>query len=100
MRTFLIAACLSMVSLQAQAISRYTSTSMSCDEVKATIKREGAAIMQYQSKRVAGLPLYNRYVRDRTFCPGDQTTQTTYIPAAGGKSCPVRKCVEIEFFDR
>lgn len=86
-----------LLPIQAQAIERYTSTSMSCSEVQAAIKSDGAAIMRYQSTRVAGLPLYGRYVRSSQFCDGGQTTERTAIPAADTRSCRVLKCVPIEF---
>ncbi len=35
--------------MPASAISRYTSTAMSCGEIQARIRADGAAIMQYRS---------------------------------------------------
>jgi hypothetical protein len=75
--------CLMLLSANAYAISRYTSTSMSCDQVQAAIAQDGAALMQHQSTRVPGLSLYDRYVSDRRFCPSHQVTETTYVPSAG-----------------
>jgi len=93
-----LAACLSLPAADAEAISRYTSTSMTCSKVRAIIDREGAAIMQHRSPRT-GLPLYDRYVKNRLFCPGGQTTDRTSIPASDTPSCPVYRCEEIQFFD-
>jgi hypothetical protein len=42
MKTVLFAACLTLVAAQAQAISRYDPSRMSCGTVRATIAREGA----------------------------------------------------------
>lgn len=92
-----LAGCLSLQAVEAHAINRYTSTSMTCSKIKATISREGAAIMQYRSPR--GLPLYDRYVKNRQFCPGGQTTDRAYIPSQDLPACPVNRCEEIEFFD-
>ena len=68
MKTVLLAACLTLVAAEAQAISRYDATRMSCGKVQATIAREGAVILRYQSTRVPGLPLYDRYVQSQQFC--------------------------------
>ena len=46
MKSILITIGLMLVSSQALAIERYTSTSMSCGEVQQTIRRDGAAIMR------------------------------------------------------
>ncbi|HEY6630849.1 MAG TPA: hypothetical protein VIZ90_05305 [Rhizobiaceae bacterium] len=83
---------------EAHAINRYTSTSKTCSQVKAIISREGAAIMQHRSPRT-GLPLYDRYVKNRLFCPAGQTTDRAYIPTSDLPACPVNRCEDIQFFD-
>ncbi len=93
-----LAACFSLPVADAHAINRYTSTSMTCSKVQATIAREGAAIMRYQSPRT-GLPLYDRYVKNRLFCSAGETTDRAYIPTSDKQSCPVNRCEEIQFFD-
>jgi hypothetical protein len=93
-----LAACFPLPAGEAHAISRYTSTSMTCSKVQATINREGAAIMQYRSPRT-GLPLYDRYVKNRLFCPGGQTTDWSSIPTSDKKSCRVYRCEDIQMFD-
>lgn len=93
-----LAAGLCLPAADALAISRYTSTSMTCSKVKAIIEREGAAIMQHRSPRT-GLPLYDRYVKNRLFCPNGQTTDRAYVPASDTPSCPVYRCEDIQFFD-
>ena len=99
MRLVLLAFALVVFTADAQAISRYTSTSMSCDRVQETIRQEGAAIMRYTSTRVAGLPLYGRYVSDGRFCKSDETTKRVSIPAADTKSCSVRECELVDSDD-
>ena len=92
------AACLSLLAVEAHAINRYTSTSMTCAKVKAIISREGAAIMQHTSPRT-GMLLYDRYVKSRLFCQAGETTDRAYIPTSDLQACPVSRCEEIEFFD-
>lgn len=87
----------SLMAAEAEAINRYTSTSMTCAKVQAIINREGAAIMQHRSPRT-GVTLYDRYVKNRSYCPSGQTTDWTSIPTADAKSCRVNRCEEIEFF--
>lgn len=99
MRLILLSIALSAFASEAQAISRHTSTSMSCDQVQATIREEGAAIMRYTSTRVAGLPRYGRYVSDRSFCKLEETTRLVSIPAADTKSCSVRECELVDYDD-
>lgn len=86
---------LTAAAADAQAISRYTSTDMPCEEVRATIRNEGAAIMRYTSKR--GNQLFARYVRDSRYCEYEERARTTYIPAADTDSCRVFMCVKIDF---
>jgi len=99
MKTLLAALCLVFMASDAFAIQRYTSTSMSCGEVQATIRADGAAIMRYQSTRVAGMQLFGRYVRNNDFCTRGEAAERVYIPAADTKSCPVRECKRVEFDD-
>jgi len=88
----------SLLSPEAHAINRYTSTSMTCAKVQATISREGAAIMRYTSQRT-GVLRYDRYVVNRSFCQPGETIEWTSIPTSDKKNCRVNRCKEIEFFD-
>jgi hypothetical protein len=97
MKTILLAACLTLVAAEAQAISRYDPTRMSCDRVQATIARQGAVILRYQSTRTPGLPLYDRYVRDERFCTMGEERARVYVPSADTRSCPVFICKRPEF---
>ena len=92
MKTILLAVCFVLVAAEAQAVSRYDPTRMSCDRVQATIARQGAVILRYQSTRVPGLPLYDRYVRDERFCNMGEVRSRAYVPSADTSSCPVYNC--------
>ncbi|KQZ14199.1 MULTISPECIES: hypothetical protein [unclassified Mesorhizobium] len=95
MKTVLFTVCLSLVAVQAHAISRYNPTQMSCDRVQSTVDRQGAVILRYTSPR-SGVPLYDRYVRDSRFCPNGQIRNQVFVPSADIKSCPVYNCKEQE----
>ncbi|RWA60619.1 hypothetical protein [Mesorhizobium sp.] len=97
MKTILLAALMTLVAAEAQAISRYDPTRMSCDRVQGTIARQGAVILRYQSTRVPGLPLYDRYVRDERFCDLGEVRKRAYVPSADAKSCPVFVCKRPDF---
>ena len=94
MRVASIALCLALVATAAHAISRYTSTSMDCAEIKATLQSEGAAILQWRSTRDPSLPLYGRYVANRRFCQMEERAEIAHVPAAD-RSCPVNRCARV-----
>jgi hypothetical protein len=96
MKTVSIALCLSLLAVEAHAISRYTTTSMDCAEIKAALQSEGAAILQWRSARDPSLPLYGRYVANRRFCQVEEVAETTFVPSRDARSCLVRKCVNID----
>lgn len=91
-KAFLIAMCLSLASFEAQAISRYETASMSCGEVKATLRGEGAAILRWRSRTSPGLVRYGRFVANRSFCESGTRAETVYVPTADRRSCPVLEC--------
>lgn len=90
MKAVLIALSLLLVSFEAQAISRYNSTSMSCNEIKATVRREGAVILRWRGN--SGVQRYGRFVAHGGFCESGTRAEISYVPAADRRSCPVREC--------
>ena len=99
MKRIVLSAALLLAALPAQAISRYSSTNMSCGAVRAAIDANGAAIMRYQSTHNPGLPLYGRYVRNGLFCEHDEYAKLVFIPAGDTHQCPVYQCEKVEFDD-
>lgn len=89
MKTVLIAMGLLLVSVEAQAISRYNSTSMSCERIKATLRAEGAAILRWRGN--SGVQRYGRFVAHGGFCESGTRAETSYVPAAD-RRCPVYEC--------
>jgi hypothetical protein len=86
------AALLVLAASDAGAISRYNSTGMSCERALGILDREKAAIFRYPSKRVANLPLYDRYVRSGAYCGPHEVTEAVTIPSATGQ-CRVLHCI-------
>ena len=78
------------MSFEAHAISRYNSTSMGCGEIKATVRAEGAVILRWRGN--SGIQRYGRFVAHGGFCESGTRAETSYVPSADRKSCPVREC--------
>ena len=78
---------------ETSAISRYQTNSMSCTRVQAAVNSDGEAILRYPAPNNSSLVLYDRYVRDRTFCSSSQRADLKSVPAADTAKCQVRKCV-------
>jgi hypothetical protein len=75
---------------EAQAISRYTSTAMSCSAVKSVVSHEGAVILRWTSSQT-GNPRWARFVRSSSYCdPGERAVPAS-VPSASG-NCTVKKC--------
>lgn len=83
-------------SIDAAAISRYNTTSLSCSSIKSKIRSQGAVILRWTSK--SGNPNYNRFVRNASFCNPGQTTTSKTVPSASG-NCRVPYCVSRRALD-
>lgn len=90
MKAVLLALCLVFLSFEAQAISRYNSTSMSCGRIQATVRAEGAVILRWRGK--SGVQRYGRFVAHGGFCESGTRAETSYVPSADRNSCPVYEC--------
>ena len=97
LRKAAITLCVVLLPASAQAISRYVSTSMTCQKIHAVIIQQGAVILQHKSARTGNL-LYDRYVVDPRFCSGGETTDWVSVPTKDTRSCPVSRCKQIEFW--
>jgi hypothetical protein len=90
MKAVMIALSLLLVPIEAHAISRYNSTSMSCGEIKATVRAEGAVILRWRGN--SGIQRYGRFVAHGGFCESGTRAETSYVPSADRKSCGVYEC--------
>lgn len=77
---------------KADAISRYNPTTMTCSQVQATVKAEGAVILRWSSPRNPNLPIFGRYVAGRTYCAVGEIIESEYVPASNRKNCRVWLC--------
>ena len=74
------------------AISRYNAQSMTCAAARQAVLEQRAVIFRFPSKRIAGLTLYDRYVRDNHQCDGHEYAARAYIPTRDEARCPVLAC--------
>lgn len=97
MKRFLLAAFVALAPGDAFALVRYMVQDMTCAEVQASIGRDGAAILYRKAGR-AGVPLYDRYVANQSFCQAGQSTIAESVPTADTSSCRVNKCMNVSRF--
>jgi len=91
-------AAFSLVASGALAATRYDITNMACAEVHTLVEREGAVILAYRSTSLLGLPVYDRYVKNRNYCASSEVLRRSGVPTTDKKYCPVKKCVESQIF--
>lgn len=92
MKTLALIAVSMLVASPALAISRYNSPSMTCEAARAAVLSQRAVILRYPSKRVSGMTLYDRYVRDNNQCDPHQYAGRAYVPTRDNPRCPVLSC--------
>ena len=91
-----LAAFLSIISVDATALVRYMVQGMTCAEVAEALERDGIVILFRSGK--AGVTLYDRFVKDGSFCAPGYSTAVEGIVAADTDNCPVTKCVDARRF--
>jgi hypothetical protein len=91
-----MAGMLSIASFDASAIVRYMVQGMTCAEVQEALDRDGIAILYRQGE--SGVVLYDRFVKDESYCRALSTTASERIAVADTDECPVRKCIELRRF--
>lgn len=74
----------------ANAITRVETTNSDCSAIRATLIREGEAILRHTSKR--GLPIYDRYVSTSRLCQRPSVGVWASVPARDTTSCRVIRC--------
>jgi len=91
-----LAAVFAMISFDASAIVRYMVQGMTCAEVTEALERDGMAILFRTGK--SGIVLYDRFVKDGSFCAPGYTAAVERIISADTDRCPVTKCIEARRF--
>ena len=83
----------------ASAITRIETRGQSCGAIQRTLNLEGAAILRYRSKNKTGLPIYDRYVANRSACTFGEVTERATVPTRDTARCPVLKCYRPDYDD-
>ena len=91
MKRIAVAIAALLAATEAIAVPRPDTTSMTCANVQGVIQRQGAAILRYRSPRT-GAMLYDRFVKDRSYCQASEDAAPASVPTADRNACPVRKC--------
>ncbi len=87
-----LAALFVIISFDAQAIVRYMVQGMTCAEVREALDRDGVAILFRPGK--SGVTLYDRFVKDGSFCASGSMAAADRITSADTDDCPVTKCID------
>ncbi len=93
MKQMIVAAILALAPVEALAVVRYMVQDMTCAVVQDSVSRDGVAIL-YRKAGPAGVPLYDRYVANQSFCQPGQGTIKESVPTADSQSCRVSKCMD------
>ncbi len=93
MKKLILAAMVVLTPVEASAIVRYMVQDMTCAEVQDAVNRDGVAIL-YRKSGQAGVPLYDRYVANESFCQGGQNAIKESVPTADTQTCRVAKCMD------
>src|SRR4029079_2577700 len=96
MKKLVVAIAFVMAASPGLAISRYNALNMSCQAARAAIHNEGAVILRYPSKRVSGMTLFDRYIRNSNYCDPNQYAEWTTIPTKDNPRCRVLNCQNID----
>ncbi len=86
----LVAAGVAIAATPVQAISRYTSTSMTCSAIHATVLSDGAAILRWIQP--PDILRYGRYVANSGFCDYGERAVASPVPSADEPRCVVYEC--------
>ena len=97
MKKYVVAAILALMPVEASAIVRYMVQDMTCAEVQDSVSRDGVAIL-YRKAGSSGVPLYDRYVANQSYCQSGQDTIRESVPTADTQSCRVSKCLDANRF--
>jgi hypothetical protein len=93
LKRIVLTVVLALAPAQAFPAVRYMVQDMTCAEVKYALDRDGVAIL-YRKSGKAGVPLYDRYVANKSQCQAGQEVIGEGIPTADTNSCRVSKCMD------
>jgi hypothetical protein len=78
--------------IEAKAIERLSATVATCEAVVGIVQRDGDVILRFPSKRVVGMTLYTRYVRNDRHCESNDRAVTKSVQTADQPQCELLVC--------
>ncbi len=78
--------------IEANAIERLSATVATCAAVIDVVQRDGDVILRFPSKRIPGMTLYTRYVRNDRQCESNDRTVTKSVKTADQPQCELLVC--------
>ena len=75
-----------------QAQQRPATPDLTCGQAQQIILSRGAAVLS------TGPHTYDRYVRDRSFCERNETTELAFVPSRDTPRCPMYRCRDLDYF--
>lgn len=94
-RILLPAAAIILFSTGAEAISRYTATTMSCARAQSIVASRGEVLFDYRSPYDPGARLFDRFVSSGSYCPRGQYVAGAFIPTADNPYCALQRCIDL-----
>jgi len=86
--------CLALIPAEAQTISRYNPTSMSCGAIQAVIDAEGVVILRWVQP--PNILRYDRFVAGNQYCGIEERVSASDVPSADQAKCQVYVCRRFE----
>lgn len=75
-------------------MQRLYASSVTCQQIKSTPEREGAAIVHYQSHNSSGLSLFDRFVSSANYCESAKRALPIAINTRDTTTCKIPVCRE------
>lgn len=95
MRRLIIPLILFSTITHAQAVERLYASRMSCEQIKAVLEQDGAAIIYYPSRSIPGLNLFDRFASASNHCDTTQRIAPFAITTSDSNACKVAICREL-----
>lgn len=75
-----------------QAQQRPSTPNLACGQAQQIVLSRGAVVLS------TGPHTYDRYVRDRSFCERNETTELAFVPSRDTPQCPMYRCRDLDYF--
>lgn len=94
-RIVVIFALFAVLCTPAHGLRFYDASRLSCERVKSILKKEGLAILQFNSARNPSNRLYDHFSANSNRCKTGGRGKLFTIQTANGKACRIHRCVKV-----